>query len=288
VSINDLLVFLAGDYSGIEVRILAEASGDPLLISQFNSGYDVHSLVGHELTGWPKERIRTDKVTRTAVKEFHFGVIFGLGRENGHKNLQAKGVKITQRQFMSYHDRYFQRYRMVKKFVDRCHKDVEYRHKVETIFGFVRRITSNDTRRTSYYLNQAVNTPIQSAAHTLVLTAMALLRLKKTKYNLLQRPVMEVHDELVFRVRLGDLVEADTMLRQLLEKEVYSYIAEHFGRKLRVPLVAETEAGFTRGSMVTYEDKPVPSVQQFLKDWRKKHHDVISKPLEELIPTKFV
>ena len=73
--LGNLKVFLAADYSQIEVRMLAEISKDPLLIKMFRSGEDVHCLVGHEVTGWPVERIAKDKNARRFVKVCHFALV---------------------------------------------------------------------------------------------------------------------------------------------------------------------------------------------------------------------
>lgn len=283
-NLRDLQVFLAGDYSQIEIRMLAEASGDPVLIRHFRSGQDVHCLVGRDLTGWSVEKISKDKKTRTAVKEFHFQIVYGGGKEHGHEDLRSKGVKITREQFDRYYDRYFATYKFVSEYIRKCREEAERTGRVETIFGFRRPIEKNDDRRASFWGNQAINSPIQGAAHQLVLIALALLHLKPRTYRLLQHPVMEVHDELLFRVRLGDLPAADRALRYLLQTDVAAYVLKHWQRKLRVPLVAETEAGFCRGSMVEYEDRAIDSVEGFLREWRAKHRAIAAKPLETLLP----
>jgi DNA polymerase-1 len=281
--LDDLWVFLAADYSGIEVRILAEASGDPLLIQQFRSGEDVHSLVGHELTGIPAAKIKDDKVTRRKVKEFHFGIIYGLGPENGPKKMAAKGAPITKQEFIRFQKRYFARYKGVKRFIDKCHHAAEVTGTVTSLFGFTRRLRKVDENRSSWYMNQAVNTPIQNAAHQLILIAMALLRLKPKTYEILQTPVMEVHDELVFKVRFRDLLVAQVKLKFLLETGVPNFIASHFKRKLKVPLVSELSMGFTRGSMVKYEEGDVPTIERFLADWRAKYKKVSETPVTALM-----
>jgi hypothetical protein len=56
-----------------------------------------------------------------------------------------------------------------------------------------------------------------------------------------------------------------------------------------IPLQAGTSAGFTRGTLVGYEDDDgnpldIPSVDKFLEDWRKKHREVASRPLSKLVP----
>ena len=280
--LGDLWVCLAGDYSGIEVRLMCEASGDALLIHQFNSGMDIHSQVGNKLTGIPVEKILNDKPTRTKIKQFVFGLLYGLGPENGPAHMTAQGAPITKQEFVRFQKRFFQEYSGVKRFIDKCHRDVETTGAVTGIFGFRRRLPKVDAKRSSYYLNQAINTPIQNGAHQLVLIAMALLFLKPKVYAVLQNLIMEVHDELVFRVQLKHLLEADTLLRNLLQIDVPNFIETHFKRKFRIPLVAEVEAGFTRGSMVTYE-KPIPSLKQFLADWRVKYKKVAATPLTDLM-----
>jgi DNA polymerase-1 len=282
-SVNDLQILLAGDYSGIEVCMLAQVSRDPLLIKQFNNGVDVHSQVGNKLTDWPVEKIRSDKAMRTKIKRFHFGIAYGLGPVNGARNMQAEGIKITKDEFADLQSKYFKIYSYVKRYIDSCHQQVEEVGWVETLFGFRRYIKKVDDTRGSFYLNQAINTPIQGSAHQLVLIAMALLRLMPKKYNLLQTPVMEIHDELVFSVRVGDLLAADRQLRMLLQEEVPRYVEANFPIKLLIPLKSETEAGFLRGTAISYEEEPIPSLEQFLDDWRAKYKKVAATPLVSLI-----
>lgn len=287
-NLGDLDVFLCSDYSGIEVRVLAVAGHDKRLIQQFNSGEDVHALVGQELTGIPAKTIHNDKQVRKKIKGFHFGLAYGLGPENGPLRLQAQGIKITRDEFAGYQRRYFDRYRGVHAYIQKCHHDVEAGY-IETMFGFRRNISREDEKRGTYYKNQAVNTPIQQAAHQLVLCAVAVLHLKQRTYSLLSRPCMEVHDELAFFVRLRDVMEANKCIRGLMEEDVPKYVEKQLHVKFPVPLVAGVTAGFTRGTLVGYEDEDgnpldIPSVDKFLEDWRAKHKKVSETPLEKLIP----
>jgi len=166
-SILDLDVFCVLDYSGIEVRFLAQMSGDELLISQFNDGFDVHSLVGAEMTGWPAEKIKEDEKTRRIVKNIHFGIIYGVSRDGVYPYLLLKGVfdptappkqiARDKQLSMKYYDRYFARYKRVKKLIDKLRADVEVQGYVSTMFGFRRAITDEDSDRKTYSGNQAVN-----------------------------------------------------------------------------------------------------------------------------------
>jgi DNA polymerase-1 len=280
--IEDLIVYLTADYSQIEIRLLAQASGDKLLIKQFNSKEDIHCLVGNSLTGWSVEKIAADKETRRGVKEFHFSIVYGTSKNSLYGNMRVKGVKIKRSQVETWHDRYFEKYIGVARFMAKCRRQAEEKGYVETMFGFRRYIYQREEGRPTFWGNQAVNTPIQGSAHQLLLIALALVDMKPKTYNLLQVPVMEVHDELVFYVRLGDLRAAYESLRQLMEKDVVAYAEKHFGVKLCIPILAEFKAGFRLGkALVTYEGE---SVAEFLKAWRIQNAEVTSMPLSKLLP----
>lgn len=277
--VEDLDAFLVVDYSQIELRMLAEASGDKLLIRQFQeagtnaklakaNGKDIHCQVGHTLTGWPVEQIANDKDTRKTIKEFHFEIIYGGSKESIYGHLRAKGVKILRQESDAYYDAYFRKYSGVKRYIHAQRRNVEKLGYVETLFGFRRYINPSDERRASYWGNQAINTPIQGAAHQLVLIALALLHIYPKKYRLLRRVLAEVHDALICRVKTRDLPEAYKQAKDLLERAVAAYAAENFGVKFQVPLVVEAEAGYCLGSVVDYEGEPIP---MFLEAWRKKH-----------------
>lgn len=271
---ENLYAFLAYDYGQIEIRMLAEVSGDPLLLKQLqDTEWDIHCHVGHELTGWPHARIKADEAMRRAIKAVHFGIIYGLGVTGMWMKLVADGVKITKRKVEALRNAYFERYKAVAKYIIAKRKMAETLGYVDTIFGFVRPIDENDERGT-YWGNQAINTPIQGAAHQLMLNAMALLHTNKREYNLLDKAIMEVHDAFVFRVKVKDIAAAYRQGMKLLTEAVPEFCARVFGRTLRVPLTSECKAGFRYGSMIQIEDW---SPAHFAKEWIKKNAEVETK-----------
>lgn len=281
-SLDDLQVFLSLDYSQVEIRVLAEVSGDALLIKQFNSGQDIHCLVGHELTGWPVEKIAKDKKTRKLIKNLHFGVVYGIGKEGLYDYLVAKGVtNVSPRRAAALHDAYFHKYVGVRKFVDAMRQSAETKGYVDNIFGFRRQIGTWDPSRTTYWGNQAINTPIQGSAHHLLVIAMALLHMRPKTYNLLQTLIMEGHDALVWRLPLHQLKAAAEQAANLLQEAVPTYTAKYFGRKLKVPLIAEASAGFLLGAMVDYKDQ---ELLEFLTEWPEKYREQDKKGWQEMLP----
>ena len=159
-------------------------------------------------------------------------------------------------------------------------RQAEVRGYAETLFGFRREIKPSDTSRNTYWANQAINSPIQGTAHQFLLIGLALLHTHPRTYNLLQTPVMEVHDALDFFVPLRDLPGAAVQILHLLTTGVTQYAERAFKRKLRVPLLAESEAGFTLGTMVPYTGGPIAT---FLTDWRQKHAAVKAKGWGKLL-----
>ena len=288
--ILDLEVFIAYDYSQIEIRMLAEVSGDKLLLKQFADAAamedpsdpraDIHCIVGNLLNPeWSLEFIKKDKPTRTFIKNCHFGMVYGLDPSGLYYYLLAKGVDTTQKKVDEFHAAYFDKYKGVGRFIEKMRAFAREHHYVDTIFGFRRRIGNEmEEGRTTNPDNQAINSPIQGAAHQLLLNGMALLYRKPKTYNLLQKSIMEVHDALVFLVKVRDLPQAYAQGKQLLEVEIPKYVKEVFGRTLHVPLASEATAGFRYGAMTDYHGaKPV----EFIKAWRAKNETVDKKVAEE-------
>ena len=289
--LEDLTCFLAVDGSQIEVRMLAELSGDKLLIQQFNSGEDIHCLVGHMLTGWSVERIRKEKNLRKMVKNMHFGIIFGIGRDSLYPYVIAKiraidGVNadltgITPERLGKLYDRYFKVYTGVAAFIDEQRRLAEELGYVETLLGPFRRMISKDNSvRKTFWANQAVNSPVQGTAHQFVLISLALLHLKPRTYSLLRVPLMEVHDALYFLVKLRNLAAAYKQAISLFQVGAVDYAKQYFHKELHVPLIAEASAGFCQGSMVEYKGEPIP---EFLASWRAKHLKVEKESWKDLL-----
>jgi len=285
----DLDVFLSVDGSQIEVRFLAEVSGDRLLINQFNTGQDIHCLVGNTLTGYSVERIRAEKNLRKMIKNLHFGIIYGKGREGLYEFVVALIRKlegpnadltgITQEALVKLYDAYFERYGGVRRFIQEARRIVQEDGHADTIYGFRREIRQDSDTRKTFWLNQAVNTPIQGSAHQFLLIAIALLHMKPVTYSLLQRPTLEIHDQLVFLVKLRNLLEAYTQVMHLIQEGAVQYTERHFRRKIRVPILGEAQAGFCLGSLVDYSGE---SLESLLTKWRAKQNEIDCKSWSDI------
>lgn len=285
---GDVDVFLGLDHSQLEIRVLAQMSGDKLLIQLIQSGEDIHSAVGHELTGIPIEKIKHDRSIRTAVKGIHFAIIFGKQKEGLYYQLKTEAAERKEEFTMSkedvakLYDSYFHRFSGVRDFMDNQIAAAASNEYVETLFGFQREVSQfGSDNRTSYWKNIAQNSPIQGTAHQLILVSFAVLELQKAKYKLWQRLCMEVHDSLICFTKLRDLPATYKQGVQLLEKDVLVYVKLWWPHlNWQVPLKAEGKAGFRLGVMV--DGYAGGSVEEFLEKWCQKNRELGKKIKTEI------
>lgn len=278
--ILDLDVFISRDYSQIEVRMLAEVSGDAKLLAAYRAGKDIHCYVGTTLNPdeWSWDLVKHDKAIRRFVKECHFGIIFGLDAKGLYWYLKAKGVNTTPEKAAEFHESYFRMFPGVAKYIRRQRDLADRDGFVDTMFGFRRWIGRGvEDDRTTNPENQAVNTPIQGSAHTLVLGGLALLAEDPERFSLLQEPLMEIHDAMVWRTKLRYLSEAAAQSKYLMEEAVPDFLGALY-KPLRVPIQSEGSAGFRYGVMLDYEGGDVP---EFLGSWLEKNQKVEAKIREE-------
>jgi uracil-DNA glycosylase family 4 len=159
---GDTDVFLGLDHSQLEMRILAQMSGDPLLIQASLSQFDLHSSVGNLLTGIPVEKIKKDREIRTVIKGLHFGIVYGLTPDNLYLHILAEAKKLgitppDRNKILAWYNKYFQRFTKVKPFMDSQIAMAEQHGYVESLFGFKREISPYDNERSSFWKNQSMN-----------------------------------------------------------------------------------------------------------------------------------
>lgn len=289
---SKLYVDLGFDFSQNELRELAEESGDKALIHAFATKEmwycrkckikhksDPHVEVGHDLTGWDKEEIAHNDHVRKLVKNMQFGLVFGLQGEGLFNFVTMLGVKTTREEVDKYHAKYFKKYKGVKKLQEKLIAFARKHGYIVNMFGFKRKLVVEDQvyeegkKKGAYWANQAINTPIQGAAHQLLMMALAALFRYPKKYKLLQFPTKEIHDALYFRVRLDRLFRAIKQGLKLMLYEPVKIVKEDFKLKKKVPLSAKPKCGFRFGVEIEFEDK-IKNEYQFLNAWCKANKEL--------------
>jgi DNA polymerase-1 len=206
-------LLIAGDYSQIELRVLAHMSGDPRLIEAFARGEDIHARTAQEIFGVPP--VLQNHEHRRMAKAINYGVIYGLSSFG----LAARtGSSKTEAQ--QYIDAYFKRYDRVRAYLEARIEEARTTGCVRTLFGRMRpipEINSQDAVARNRAEREAMNTPLQGTAADLLKLAMVKThhRLKREKME--TRMILTVHDELVFESPETEVNEAREIIRTEME-----------------------------------------------------------------------
>ncbi|MEZ4224202.1 MAG: DNA polymerase I [Polyangiaceae bacterium] len=217
---------VSADYSQIELRVLAHLSEDPVLLDAFRQGQDIHTRTAMEIFGVSSDAITAEH--RRRAKAVNFGVIYGQG-ESG----LSKSLGIPRKEAASFITAYFDRYQGVHAFMERTLAGARQSDSVQTLFGrrrLVPDIRSGNRARRLAAERIAMNAPIQGTAADLLKLAMIALAEPVTPGA---KMVLTVHDELVFEVPDGEVLQAKERVKRAME-QVWA---------LAVPLVVDVGDG---------------------------------------------
>jgi DNA polymerase-1 len=220
---------MSADYSQIELRVLADVSGDENLQSAFKQDRDIHTQTASEVFGVLPEKV--DYEMRRKAKAINFGIAYGLSPYGLSEELD-----ISDSEARRYIQRYFERYPKVKKHIEKTLENARKAGFVET--KFKRRRYIGNLSATSTILRDraeriAINAPIQGTAADIIKIAMVKLFKRLKREGLDARIIMQVHDELVLEVAEKDLNRAERVVREEMQNAV----------KLSVPLKVEVSTG---------------------------------------------
>jgi len=221
-------VFVAADYSQIELRLLAHLSKDEQLILAFENDLDLHRLTGSRIFEVSEPKVTSEQ--RDAAKRVNFGILYGISPYG-----LAKDLGISQREAKAYIDRFFDAYPDAKTYIDKLITLATERGYAETILGRRRplpNLTSRNVPRRNYDRRNAINTPIQGGAADLIKLAMI-----EIDRHLAEKPdarmILQIHDELVFEVERSAVEAVAPLIRSTMEN-VW---------QLLVPLVVKVSQG---------------------------------------------
>jgi DNA polymerase-1 len=220
---------LSADYSQIELRLMAHFSQDPLLVDAYKTGRDIHTLTASEVFGVPPENM--DKHVRASAKAVNFGIVYGISAFG-----LAAQLGIPQGEAKLYIERYFERYKGVKIFIEKTIETTKRDGSVRTLFGRMRPIPDIESRNANqrgFAERTAVNTPLQGTAADLIKLAMIAIDRKLAEQKLRSRMVLQVHDELLFEVPEDETESITKLVKHEMENVI----------KLSVPIEADLSFG---------------------------------------------
>jgi DNA polymerase I len=223
-------VLVSADYSQIELRLIAEISGDEAMLDAFERNLDIHTATAARVYGVPLEAVTSDQ--RRAAKTVNFSIIYGAGASNLSQQL---GIKRTEAKELI--DNYFREYSGLRQYMSSIVEKARENGYVETLLGrrrHLRDINSGNGMMRSMSERIAVNTPIQGTAADLIKVAMIQIREAMRAGGFRSQLILQVHDELVFDVRRDELER----LKPLIYEKMTTALP-----KLRVPLLVEIGVG---------------------------------------------
>jgi DNA polymerase I len=192
---------LTADYSQIELRIMADLSGDEALKEAFSSGHDFHAATASRVFGLPPEEITGD--LRNRIKVMNYGLAYGLSAYG-----LSQGLRVTPDEARALMDGYFEQFGRVRDYLHEVVARARRDGYTETIMGrrrYLPDLTSDNRQRREMAERMALNAPIQGSAADIIKVAMLEVDRALREEAAVSRMLLQVHDELVFEVAPGEL-----------------------------------------------------------------------------------
>lgn len=224
-------VFLAVDYSQIELRLLAHLSGDEHLVRAFNEGEDFHAETAARVFGVPVSEVTPD--LRSRAKAVNFGIVYG---QQAYGLSQSLHISMAEARDMI--DRYYEAYPGVRTFLDNVVARAKQTGYAETMYGRRRHIPelkAKNPQLRGFGERTAMNHPMQGTAADIIKIAMARVSRRLEEEGFAAHMILQVHDELDFECPIDEVERLTAMVRDVMEHVV----------DLRVPLIAEASIGIT-------------------------------------------
>lgn len=220
---------ISADYSQIELRLIAEISGEQNMIAAFQNGEDIHASTAAKLFDVALEEVT--KIQRSQAKTVNFGIIygqgaFGLADQTGLSRSEAKKMI----------DAYFESYPRLKEYMNEQIEKARKLGYVETILGRKRHL--KDINSTNFVVKghaerNAVNAPIQGSAADIIKLAMIKIDEELETQNLETKMLLQVHDELLFEAPIDEVETAISLIKKEMESAFVT----------TVPLLVEVGVG---------------------------------------------
>ncbi len=223
-------VLLAADYSQIELRLIAEISGDKAMLEAFKNGHDIHQATAAKVYEISLEEVSPEQ--RRNAKTVNFSIIYGAGATNLSRQLGIKRKEATE-----LIQNYFKQYQGLKNYMDQQVEIARDKGYVETLLGrrrYLRDINSKNSLIRSHAERNAINTPIQGTAADMIKMAMIKIHQIFKEKNFKSKMILQVHDELVFDAHKDEL----EIIKPIIEENMKNAIPN-----LSVPILVGMDIG---------------------------------------------
>lgn len=205
----DDYVIVGADYSQIELRILAELSGDPAFLAAFNTGHDLHKSTASMMFNIPIDSVTKEQ--RFIAKTINFGISYGMGggklmdilnteaTHQGNKKFKYMEVKHLM-------ERYQKAYKVVYEWLHHAGANAFGQGYSKTMMNRRRFYTRPDIEnlpeaeyslQVSAIKRKGANSPIQGTNADITKLAMIDLHEELLDAGYRAKIIIQVHDEIV-------------------------------------------------------------------------------------------
>lgn len=220
---NDDYYILSFDYSQVELRVLAALSNCQKLLDAFNNDEDIHEITAKHV--FHKNEISS--ADRRKAKAVNFGIVYGISDWG-----LAEQLGISSTEAREIIKNFYATYPEIATFMGNIIQNAEKDGFVKTLFGrirYLRELHDSNYQVHEFAKRAATNAPIQGTAADLIKMAMINIDNMLTSKNFATKLVLQIHDELIFKVPTKEINEVAPLIKELME-QVYPKL----GVKLKV------------------------------------------------------
>jgi DNA polymerase-1 len=226
---------VGGDYSQIDLRVLAHLSQDPRLLAAFRQDEDIHAATASEVFGVALSEVNSEM--RRIAKVVNFGIIYGMSDYG-----LEQATELSREEAAHFIASYFQRYPKVKDYIESTKQQAREKGYVQTLLGrrrYIPELNSSNRQVREAAERMAINMPVQGTSADIIKIAMINLQREIDKRGLRSKMILQVHDELLFEVPPEELEQVKGLLKRTMSQAM----------ELSVPLKVEVKVGRNWGEM---------------------------------------
>lgn len=206
-------LILSADYSQIELRLMADISGDPDMVEAFVAGEDIHRATASKIFHEPLAEVSDEQ--RRRAKTANFGIIYGISAFG-----LSERLGISRSEAKALIDGYFATYPKIREYMDSTVERARADGFVSTVMGRRRMIPEINSRSAvvrGYAERNAINAPLQGSAADIIKHAMVSIHSRMKDSQMRSRMIMQVHDELIFNVVPEELESMQKLVVEEME-----------------------------------------------------------------------
>ncbi len=233
---GDGATLVSADYSQVELRVLAHLSDDTGLKEAFKAGEDIHSSTASQVLGIAPGDVTSEH--RRVAKAVNFGIVYGMGAFG-----LASRLEMAHKEADAFITAYFERFPLVRTYMDRTIAGARENGYVETVLGrrrYLPEITASNQGVRAAAERMAINMPVQGTAAEIIKLAMLRVQERLDEANMRTLMLLQIHDELLFE---APAAEQDALTA------IVSEVMPAVMPILDVPLAVDIKSGPSWGAM---------------------------------------